>query len=1050
MSIQIDYNDPQYAQAAAEILRRHDSGEPEANITSAVRDFLIVTGLVRADEIVEENPPAQGSRRAVDLAALDTFIEFKRRIGTAGGFNPNAEYVQQLDDYLEQSEEQGRVRMGILTDGKRWLLRWPNAGPVRTALPYAFTLEDADRWIILFEWLRDHALSAERDKQPSRSAIAQHFGSTAPPYERDIAALKSLYEQHADSGTIRVKRQLWENLLTAALGEIARSSAQLDDLFVRHTYLSAVIGMVVQASFGGDIRHLAENDPADLLLGRDFRSKTGLQGVVESDFFAWPTEVGGLPLLRTLARRIARFKWQEAPNDVASILYETVIPPDERRQLGEYYTPVWLARAIVREVVTDPLEQYVLDPACGSGTFVAEAVTHFIEGANKTSLDPNEVLEWLRFSVAGIDVHPVAVHLARAAWVLAAQPAIQAAVEAGFAANVTVPIYLGDSLQLRFRAGDMFAQHNVTVQVDDDVNTELVFPVSLVEQAETFDALMGDIALAIEKREDPSFALDDHHITDPSERQTLEKTIAAMEQLHSQGRNHIWAYYTRNLVRPVAIAQNKVDVIVGNPPWLIYRNTASTLRDELERQSRDLYNIWAGGKYAAVQDIAGLFYARCTDLYLKDGGHIGMVMPHSALQTGQYTKWRTGSWRAGRGGRVLTVDFSQKTAWDLERLEPNNFFPVPASVVFAQRTGLGANAGRLAGDVECWLGTPGSSDVRRVPVPMTDASANIVSPYDGYSRKGADIYPRRFYFVEETINPSVVQAGQTVTVNPRRGSQDKKPWRNLDITAISEQTIEAQHVFDVHLGETLVPYATLAPLQAILPFKRNDFSLPADSEGVGGVNLGALGQRMRDRWRTVSRLWEENKRPVNKLNLLGRLDYLRELSAQLEWQRNPGDRPVRVVYSGYGIPTAALIHDVDVIVDYKLFWITCKDTMEADYLLAIINSGTLFELVTPLMSKGQFGARDLQKHLWKLSIPEFDAGNSLHVRVSQAGEAAGQGVAKQMTQLRQDRGEVTVTIARREIRKWLRESTEGKAVEEAVEKLLGTGQVSTNPPSGVH
>ena len=205
---------------------------------------------------------------------------------------------------------------------------------------------------------------------------------------------------------------------------------------------------------------------------------------------------------------------------------------------------------------------------------------------------------------------------------------------------------------------------------------------------------------------------------------------------------------------------------------------------------------------------------------------------------------------------------------------------------------------------------------------------------------------------------------------------------------------------------------------------------------------------MRDRWRTVSRLWEENKRPVNKLNLLGRLDYHRELSAQLEWQRNHGDRPVRVVYGGYGTPTAALIHDVDVIVDYKLFWITCKDTMEAHYLLAIINSDALYELVTPLMSKGQFGARDLQKHLWKLSIPEFDAGNSLHGRISQAGEAAGQGVAKQMAQLRQDRGEVTVTIARREVRKWLRESKEGKAAEEAVEKLLRTEQIPTNSPSG--
>ena len=30
---------------------------------------------------------------------------------------------------------------------------------------------------------------------------------------------------------------------------------------------------------------------------------------------------------------------------MAAILYETVIPPEERRQLGEYYTPDWLALA---------------------------------------------------------------------------------------------------------------------------------------------------------------------------------------------------------------------------------------------------------------------------------------------------------------------------------------------------------------------------------------------------------------------------------------------------------------------------------------------------------------------------------------------------------------------------------------------------------------------------------------------------------------------------------------------------------------------------------
>ena len=119
MATQIDPNDPNCADAAAEILRRHNRGEPEANITTAVRNFLTVTGLVTDEEIVEENPPAEGSRRAVDLAALDTFVEFKRRIGTARGFSPDPENVRQLDDYLAQSQEQGRVRMGILTDGKR-------------------------------------------------------------------------------------------------------------------------------------------------------------------------------------------------------------------------------------------------------------------------------------------------------------------------------------------------------------------------------------------------------------------------------------------------------------------------------------------------------------------------------------------------------------------------------------------------------------------------------------------------------------------------------------------------------------------------------------------------------------------------------------------------------------------------------------------------------------------------------------------------------------------------------------------------------------------
>ena len=597
--------------------------------------------------------------------------------------------------------------------------------------------------------------------------------------------------------------------------------------------------------------------------------------------------------------------------------------------MGEYYTPGWLARAIVREVVTDPLDQYVLDPACGSGTFVAEAVAHFIKAAKKTALDSKEVLEWLRFSVSGIDVHPVAVHLARAAWVLAAQPAIQGAVADGFAANVTVPVYLGDALQLRFRAGDLFAQHTVTVQVEDEENTALVFPVSLVERAETFDALMSQVAEAIERGDDPALALDDHHISDPSERQTLRETIAAMQRLHAEGRNHIWAYYTRNLVRPVALSRGKVDVIVGNPPWINYNQTVSTLRTELERQSRSVYGIWAGGRYATHQDVAGLFFARSVDLYLKDGGVIGMVMPHSALQAGQYKKWRTGVWQAERRGRgrghsparVLAVDFAYKTAWDLERLEPNTFFPVPASVLFAKRSGEDGKATPLRGEVERWLGEAGADDVRRAIVPIADASVGGGSPYADYSSQGVVIVPRCLFFVEEAENPAVIQAGQTITVDPRRGPYDREPWRSLDLTAIADLTIERPHVFDVYLGETVVPYAVRTPLKAVLPLRKGATDLPTDANGPGGINLGGLEWRMRERWQVVSRLWEEHKTAANKLNLLGQLDYYGKFSAQLQWQRDSGDRPLRVAYTGIsGIPTAALIDDNEAVIDYALYW----------------------------------------------------------------------------------------------------------------------------------
>jgi len=83
--------------------------------------------------------------------------------------------------------------------------------------------------------------------------------------------------------------------------------------------------------------------PAALVTGRQF-ADVGIHGVAEADFFDWVLATpGGAAFVQTLARRLARFDWAEVEHDVLKHLYQSVIDERQRHQLGEYYTPDWLA-----------------------------------------------------------------------------------------------------------------------------------------------------------------------------------------------------------------------------------------------------------------------------------------------------------------------------------------------------------------------------------------------------------------------------------------------------------------------------------------------------------------------------------------------------------------------------------------------------------------------------------------------------------------------------------------------------------------------------------
>ncbi len=1029
-------SDPQTcAQYAKLILDRHlQAGVKEAEIGVAVRDFLIQTGLVSAGEEGMEQPPAPGASGRVDLRTRDVIIEFKVRIGNQ--ISPQSEFVEQLDDYLKAARESGEPqRFGILTDGKYWILRWPGMGAVSTQAPNAFTLGSAEHGLLLFEWLRDQSQALEaRGVPPTDEEVRSRLGE-GPRFEQHIASLSELYQANRDDPTIALKRDLWRSLLAAALGQVVEEEPDLDRLFVRHTYLSVVVGLAVQAAFGIPIESAANSDPVALLGGQLFVDQTGVSGVVESDFFTWPAEVGGDEWIRDLAKRIGWFNWNEAESDIARILYESVIPADDRRRLGEYYTPDWLAREIVDAVVTDPLNQRVLDPACGSGSFIFAAVRKYLAAATAEGRSSAQAVDGLLDHVIGIDVHPVAVHLARATWTLAARDALEGAVADGQSVSATVPVYLGDSLQLRAETSGMFAQQTVTIPVPDppdsdvEFNRELEFPRALVEQADWFDNLMTRMANAIENGEDPAWALDDEAIGSGSDREMLEKTAALLQQLHKEGRDHIWAYYTRNLVRPVALRADPVDVIVGNPPWITYNKTQAVVREELERQSKQRYEIWAGAQYASTQDVAGLFFARSAELYLRPGGLAAMVLPHSSLQAGQYAKWRSGTWG------VISVDLGIRPAWDLEKIEPNDFFPVPASVVFLQRKDLPGRP--LASRADRWRG-PIGGPFSHESIELTDTSSAYQSPYGEIVREGATIYPRALFFVNAIEGNTSIRTVDASSVTPRRGAYDRAPWRDLELAELVNRPIEARHVWNVLMGESIAPYVVLDALQAVLPLSLSSGEIAKENPGWFGIDPLTLAERMRRRWRVINEVWDAQKGANSKLSLLENLDYMGKLSGQLP--RSSG-APFRVAYSAGGRPTASVVASQNVLIDCSLYWMGVQTRSEGSYVVAVINSAALEDAAAPLMSKGQFGARNMKKHLWRLPIPKYDDSDSLHVELAKAGEAAAIGAKALWDGVRAERegkGQSTsVTVARREIRQWLSESAEGRRVEELVGRLLG-------------
>jgi hypothetical protein len=104
------------------------------------------------------------------------------------------------------------------------------------------------------------------------------------------------------------------------------------------------------------------------------------------------------------------------------------------------------------------------------------------------------MLEGVTRHVLGMDLHPVAVTLARVTYLLAIGRDKLTNPSRG---TIQVPVYLGDSIQWQEQQLDLWTAGNLVIPADDKKElfaAQLRFPDSLLENAAVFDQLVNELA----------------------------------------------------------------------------------------------------------------------------------------------------------------------------------------------------------------------------------------------------------------------------------------------------------------------------------------------------------------------------------------------------------------------------------------------------------------------------------------------------------------------------------------------------------------------------
>ncbi len=615
--------------------------------------------------------------------------------------------VQQVKDYivgLAKKEKHDRDRLlGVAFDGYYYIFVRYHDGHFIVEEPLEVTRESTERFLrSLFSLSSGRALIPENlvDDFGHQNVISHQV--TRALYnaleKKENNLTGKLYEQwklffsevagfEAAGGQLKHKKELRSFAKGMGLKPDAVDAPRF--FFAIQTYFSFLVKniarLVLQAHAGGSLgttplttianlkgdalRHELEKMES----GGIFRT-LGLKNLLEGDFFAWYLNAWDENVeeaLRQVLARLAEYNpatVQDDPysaRDLLKKLYHYLLPREIRHDLGEFYTPDWLAERLLNQL-GEPLFQMpkpgrrqpkpgkrLLDPACGSGTFLILAARALKANCQALGLAEADTLEVILNSLAGIDLNPLAVMAARVNFLLTIADLLPYRPR-----EVEIPIYLADSILTPSHGTDLFtagqriletAVGPLPVPEVIDTREEMEKLTSLLEEYVTNGFDTG--AFIDRCRQE----LSDVAATPQSE-PVLKDLYERLRELHSKGLDGIWARVLKNAFMPLFL--EKFDYVVGNPPWINWESLPQAYRE----QSAPLWHKFKLFVHSGMdtilgkgkKDVSTLMTYAVADALLKDKGKLGFVITQSVWKTsGAAQGFRR--FRIGENGASLCV-----------------------------------------------------------------------------------------------------------------------------------------------------------------------------------------------------------------------------------------------------------------------------------------------------------------------------------------------------------------------------------------------------------